>query len=82
MTIIDLRPYEKQPPTRPLAGILIDCCTDIRGVSKITYEVPDEIWVTKTQATQFEYLSVDMVTFNIDGTQIPVSVKIKDELTS
>ncbi len=75
MTIIDLRPYEKQPGSKSLAGIIIDCFREIRGATKIIYETPDQVWVTKTQATQFG----KTVTF-IDG-NIEIPVVVKDELT-
>ena len=70
MTIIDLRPYENEPHTKGLAGLILDHYRTIRGATQIIYDVPDEIWVTDSQSKQFD----DSVEF-IDGTVIPIVVK-------
>ena len=54
MTIIDLRPYEKNPGPKGLAGLIIDHYKTIRGVTQIIYDLPDEIWVTHSQSKQLE----------------------------
>ncbi len=74
MTIIDLRPYENEPHTKGLAGLIIDHYRTIRGATQVIYDIPDEIWVTEIQATQF-----DKTVEFIDGIVIPVVVKGKDE---
>ncbi len=54
MTIIDLRPYDKQPSRKPLEDLLAEHFKQIRGSSKIIYELPDEVWITECQnATHF-----------------------------
>ena len=76
MTIIDLRPYANKPQNSNLVFHLINHHKEIRGITKVIYEVPDEIWVTKEQAKQFDAT----VTF-IDG-NIEIPIVVKDELTS
>ena len=70
MTIIDLRPYEKEPGSKDLPGLILDHYRTIRGVTQIIYDIPDEIWVTEAQSKQFDN---DVW---IDGNVIPIKVKI------
>ena len=68
MTIIDLRPYENEPHTKGLAGLILDHYRTIRGATQIIYDVPDEIWVTEAQSKQFDE------GVEIDGHYIPIVV--------
>jgi hypothetical protein len=49
MTIIDLRPYAKQPPRKPLITVLLEHIKQVRGSAQIIYSVPDWIILTKSQ---------------------------------
>ena len=58
MTIIDLRPYAKKPPTKSLKEVLDDHIKEVRGVTKIIYDLPDEIWITKSQNYNYFWGSI------------------------
>lgn len=77
MIIIDLRPYENDPPTEPILDIVKKHFNAIKGATQIIYEVPDEIWISYKQ--KYLYFPLDECIHHI-STKRNIPLVIKDSL--